>query len=336
MNPADIQQIFFKHIKSILPAHLSLADELCELLDISSDSAYRRIRGEKLISLEEIAKLSAHYRISLDQLMNIQSNNVIFSGNYYDGNNFDFEKYIDYLLGSLEQIARAGEKKLYYEAKDLPLFHYFQFPELAAFKFFFWMKTALAHNAYSKSYFEDNDLIAIVQKKGGGILKAYNKIPTYEIWSIDGLNATLRQIEYYSYTGVFRSKDTIDQLYHQLGEAMEHVKEQAEAGGKFLNGGKPVPGLNNFYLYYNEWFLGNNTVWVETDGQATVYLNHAVMNQVMTRDTAFCNATKNSLDNIVKKSILLSSVGEKERNRFFNSLLHNISNSRKHTLAYPA
>ncbi len=54
MDKPDVQQIFFQHIKSNLAAHLSLVDEVAELLNISNDSAYRRIRGEKPLSFEEI------------------------------------------------------------------------------------------------------------------------------------------------------------------------------------------------------------------------------------------------------------------------------------------
>ena len=45
MNPATIQLLFFQHLKSKMPAHLSMVEEVAELLGISIDSAYRRIRG---------------------------------------------------------------------------------------------------------------------------------------------------------------------------------------------------------------------------------------------------------------------------------------------------
>lgn len=47
MGSIELQQHFFDHIKERLPTHLSLVDEVAELLSISNDSAYRRIRGEK-------------------------------------------------------------------------------------------------------------------------------------------------------------------------------------------------------------------------------------------------------------------------------------------------
>ena len=332
MEPANLQQKFFRHLKSILPGHLSLVDEVAELLNISNDSAYRRIRGEKPISLEEIQKLCIRYHISLDQLINIESESTVFFGKNLDGDNFDLEKYLDYLLFNLKEIGKANEKIFFYEAKDMPLFYYFHHREIAILKLFFWMKTALACPGYSKMYFEDIEFGALLHKKGIEIINAYNRIPSVEIWSIDSLNATIRQIEYYNYTGVFRKKETIELLYDQLHQTIEHMKEQAEHGEKFLKGQKPQGYSTNFQLYYNEWFLGNNLILVETDGAATVYINHSVMNQIITRDKHFCDFTKKSLNNTVKRSLLISSVGERERNRFFNLLKNRISKAKDDTL----
>jgi len=331
MEPANLQQKFFRHLKSILPGHLSLVDEVAELLGISNDSAYRRIRGEKPISLEEIQKLCIRYHISLDQLINVESESTIFFGKNLDGDNFDLDKYLDYLLINLKLITGAKEKMFYYEAKDMPLFYFFLHDELASFKLFFWIKTVLLCKGYSKMQFEDHELSGIIHKKGIEIIRAYNKIPSSEIWSADALNATVRQIEYYSYTGVIRKKETIELLYTQLEQTIEHLREQAEYGEKFTTGQKPL-GYENFHLYYNEWFLGNNTVLVEADGVQTVYVNHAVMNQLITHDSEFCSFTKKSLNNIMKKSLLISSVGEKERNRFFNNLLSEICHSKNEVL----
>ncbi len=332
MEPATLQQLFFKHVKSILPGHLSLADEVAELLNISNDSAYRRIRGEKPISLEEIQKLCIRYRISLDQIINIESDSTVFYGKNLDGDNFDIEKYLDYLLINLKQISASKEKMFYYEAKDLPLFYYFLHDDLAAFKLFFWMKTALSCKCYSKMHFEDHDMGPMLHKKGLEILKAYNGIPSSEIWSVDTLNAAIRQIEYYCYTGIIRKKETIELLYKQLEHTIEHIKEQAENGEKFLVGQKPAGDPGNYYLYFNEWFLGNNTVFVETDGVQTAFINHGVMNQLITGDNQFCSYTKKSFSNTIKKSLLISSVGEKERNRFFNILLQRTAASKNEML----
>ena len=52
MDVNQTQQLFFNHIKSKLPLHISFVDEVAELLNISNNSAYRRIRGERPIGFD--------------------------------------------------------------------------------------------------------------------------------------------------------------------------------------------------------------------------------------------------------------------------------------------
>jgi hypothetical protein len=68
----DLQQQLFNFIKNSQP-HISLADELCDFLDISHDSAYRRIRGEKPLSLSELKVVCEKYNIALDQVLQLNS-----------------------------------------------------------------------------------------------------------------------------------------------------------------------------------------------------------------------------------------------------------------------
>ena len=56
------QESLFNAIKNSLAANISLVHDVSELLGISYDSAYRRIRGEKELSLDELKKLSLHYQ----------------------------------------------------------------------------------------------------------------------------------------------------------------------------------------------------------------------------------------------------------------------------------
>ena len=68
METNKLQQRLFENIKAKLASHLALVDEFAELLDISNDNAYRKISGETAVSLEEIAKIAAYFKISLDRL----------------------------------------------------------------------------------------------------------------------------------------------------------------------------------------------------------------------------------------------------------------------------
>ena len=65
MTTGELQQLLFKAIKNKIGENQSVAEEIATLLGISSDSAYRRMRGEKTISLEELQILCTHYKVSI-------------------------------------------------------------------------------------------------------------------------------------------------------------------------------------------------------------------------------------------------------------------------------
>src|SRR6185503_11385436 len=94
MEATNVQVRFFQHLKVQLPPHIAIVDEVADVLGISNDSAYRRIRGEKPIDLEETYKLCDHFKISMDQLLHLQSDAFIFSGILQNaGDNGNFEKW---------------------------------------------------------------------------------------------------------------------------------------------------------------------------------------------------------------------------------------------------
>src|SRR5215475_1504041 len=101
MEQPDVQQLFFQHVKNNLPRHLSLVDEVAELLNISTDSAYRRIRGEKMISFDEIRTLCSHFKISLDQFFFLTSQSVLFTANNADSRNFSLDLQLRNILADL-------------------------------------------------------------------------------------------------------------------------------------------------------------------------------------------------------------------------------------------
>jgi hypothetical protein len=87
-NDTPLQLQLFNTIKAKLPPHLSLADEVAAVLEISTDSAYRRIRGEKPLLLEEVARLCTKYALSLDGLLHLQSDGFLFRGEFFSRSSF--------------------------------------------------------------------------------------------------------------------------------------------------------------------------------------------------------------------------------------------------------
>ena len=99
MEQLNEQVLFFQQIKILLPPHLSFTDEIASVLNISRDSAYRRIRGEKSISFEDIKKLSTTYKISVDQFVQLQTNGFLFTGKL----GYVYDDFVDQYLNNMKQ-----------------------------------------------------------------------------------------------------------------------------------------------------------------------------------------------------------------------------------------
>lgn len=325
MNANSIQTLLFQHVKGLLPSHLSLVDEIAGLLQISNDSAYRRIRGEKAIDLEEIQKLCSHFKISVDQLLHLQSNAFIFTGDLCSDSDNRFKEYLDTVHKQFQWVNSFEKKQIYFLLKDIPPFVHFQIPELATFKFFFWMKSILHYEGLKGVKYSHNDSryqdFLITSKS---ITALYNRLPTTEIWNIETINSTLRQIEFYREAGSFSSVEDVRLLYTKLEVLVNHIERQAEAGVKYEIGQQPTSNSPEYRFFVNELITGDNTFMAELDNVRITFLNHSVLYFVGTRDVKFNTAMFNNLENIMKKSTLISTVGEKERNKFFNRIRHKI------------
>ena len=65
----NLNKIVLTRILNIIPENLKPVNLLMDVLDIGKESAYRRLRGEKAFSLDEIYKLSLNLNFSLDEII---------------------------------------------------------------------------------------------------------------------------------------------------------------------------------------------------------------------------------------------------------------------------
>jgi len=316
---STIQETLFQTIKNMLAPNISFVHNLSELLGISYDSAYRRIRGEKELSLEELKTICTYYKISIDALFNFKRDHVIFNTLAIGKDGFTFESWLQTLLIEIKKIHQSKQREIIYAAKDIPVFYYFGFPEIAAFKFFFWHKVLIPSSGYS------NELLTLevpdtLYETGRQLLSYYMKIPVTEIWSEDTISSVLRQMEYCLVSGFFARKEDIFRLCDVLEKWLQHVQNQAEYGFQFMLGTTPEGMENSYKLYHNEILVNDNTILVQVDGQKTSYNTYNVINQLITTNPIFCNQIEDSLRNLMQKSTLISGTSAKERCRFFNAL----------------
>lgn len=311
-NRPEIQPLFLEQLKAKLPPHVSFPDELAEVLNISRDSAYRRIRGETILSIEEVRTICNHYQLSMDSLLAPTQNSISFNHRAINATTFTFGHWLTSILKNLEMILQFPQRELIYCAKDVPIFHYFLFPELAAFKMYFWMKVYLRYEQYEKANFDLNDIPAEFMATGERIWKHYSNIPSTEIWSDEVFNITVRQIEYAFESG-FLTKAQYETLLEACVSLVNTLKQYSQEGSK---NGKD----NNYFLYKNDILIADTTILFKMGEKRATYLTYNTMNLLTTSEETFCTITEDYLNNLVNKSVLISVTGERERNKFFNKV----------------
>jgi hypothetical protein len=319
MPERQIQEYLFQRIREMLPSDASLVEVIADKLHISQDSAYRRIRGETQIVLEEAKTLCKEYDISLDQLLSLNKRSVVFDNVALGATTLNFETYLSGILYELNALEAHQEKSITYITNDLPFFYQFCYQPLFAFRYFFWMKTMVQDPAFAQRKFSMDCLPPATEAIGKKVLSTYNRIPSTEIWNTESINGTLSQIAYYIEAGILAKDDAV-KIFEALHKTVEHLQLQAEWGCKFLPGENHQTKKQNFRLFHNRVGLGDNTILTTRDEVKKLYLNYDALSYMTTTDETFCEMVHQQLQIVTRRSTLISSVSEKQRNIFFNVL----------------
>ncbi len=335
MDAAEIQRELFNTIRASIPPELSAAEEIARVLDVGVDGTYRRMRGEKMISFDELQKLCVRYKVSVDRLLDLQPDGFLFQGNFIDDGAFSFDNYIDSVVQNFTYFNRFQQKEFYAVLKDIHFCYQYQFREIAAFKDFVWQRNVLHLPEFRNKKFSldshPDERFAKQQK----ILDLYNQMKNVEIWSLETINSMIRQIEYFKDSLMFESVEDAYSLYGAVENLVNYIEEQAALGYKFKYGDPDRKPLGEYSLYVNEMQIGSNEYVLILDGKKIAIITHSAINYMMTRNIVFTENMYKSMQNFIRRSTLISGVSEKERSRFFRILREKISR-KKQALAHYA
>lgn len=331
-DASSLQSQFLRGIEDIIPATSSLVNELSDVLEISTDSAYRRMRGETLLTIDEIILLCEHFRISFDAFSKVKTGMVTFSYSPLEPNAEHFAQYLDNMLKDITVIASAKESSIVYACQDIPVFHHYNYPDLANFKIFYWMRTIMnlpdLNRIKYDADFQFTELLDVAKK----IFDTYSRIPSVELWTESTVLSTLKQIGFYWDSGIFDSKEDALRVCAALSKEVEDIQQMAEVSSKLpedqnitqTSGEEQDDGReqvkSNFKLYVSDIELTNNCVLVNIGNIQAVHLGHFSFSNMTTKNETYCRKTESWLNNIIKKSTLISGVSEKQRFQFFQNV----------------
>ena len=318
-----MQSVFIQKLREVLPPNLALAEEMSDILGISTDSAYRRIRGETEITIDEVYKLSTKYKLSLDGIFSNLSDTVTFTYTNLTDSKDHLDKYLNRIYGHVQQVKSYPDKRIHYIAGTFPSFYSFFSRKLCEFKLFFWQRSVINVPGFQEKKFEFGIIPEeqILLAKEASLV--YNTIPSVEVWTIETINTNLKQIEYYYESGVFLNKQDALDVLDELNIMIKTLEGWAKKGSKDNH------ALDeNFQFYCSDVELGTNCIYIQSGAAKYAYISFNTLNSLNTNNQVFCDEMEHWIRNIIQKSTLISGVAEKQRFLFFNKIYENIQNCR--------
>jgi hypothetical protein len=308
--------LFVEALKRRAEENTPLAEQVAELLNVSTDSAYRRLRGATLISLDEAAKLGKHFNINLSEAIEDDSSgSVLFHTNKTYGA-VSLDLYIERIAAHLEAFSKEENSRFIMAARDLPTFYYGFYPKLADFKLYFWHKSILAETGQELEHYENYIPRQSIKKGMAAISKLHQKLNTSELWNIEILSSTIRQLNYYNELGYFSTQESVQEIKQELLDLLLTCEKDAEQGFRIDAEGNKAP----YNLYHQEYMVLDDTILAVSDSNKAVFINYNGLFYLKTLQNDFCAEIENWTNEQMKKASLISGSAEKERKLFFNQL----------------
>ncbi|MCC6819018.1 MAG: hypothetical protein IT245_09020 [Bacteroidia bacterium] len=327
-NEKNFQSLWNEILTAHAPSNISLAREISELLDISQDSAYRRLRNETDYTLDEAAKIANHFNLPLEALNNGLHATVSFKTNTLSNQQESYHLYLENMLANLKKVNQFETAEIFFGAEDIPVFYHYSCPILMKFKIIYWLKSLLLVPEFQNKNFEEieinNEMVILAEE----IFKTYSKINSTEVWTSETVLSTVKQIRFYWDAGFFSSISSVIDVLNDLENAMKIVQKQAETGHKFSSAGNMTSATSK--LFVSDVMIGTNSILITAGVFKASFISYSTFNFMQTLNHEFNRQNEQWMNNLISRSTLISTVAEKQRNQFFKGIYKLIDEHRQY------
>ncbi|MDR0748596.1 MAG: helix-turn-helix transcriptional regulator [Tannerellaceae bacterium] len=308
----NLQRKLFDIIKSRTLEQYRMSIELEEVLGVSQDAVYRRMRGDTELSLTEVSKLCKHYNLSVDKILSEEAESVnTQNGSFiYMPVNMtcqpSYINYIERLSKTLSALTSVKDKEMFFTAQDIPFYHFLNQTDLLFFKLYVWADIINKEKVLYKEFCSKLDKKAILSIYED-MYRAYMRIPSKEIWTEQTIDTILRLLMYYAEMNAFEDKQIIHDLLNQLSDIIDSVSRFARNGFK----GQDTP----FSMYICSVDLENNFMLTRRGDKWTCTIKLYTVNNIATDNVLLCRETEQWINDLIGKSTMISG-GSSQKNHF--------------------
>jgi len=309
----DLDEIIVNTVLKNIPKNIKPVIYLMELLDLSRESVYRRLRKDIPFSMDELAKLALTLNFSLDEIIEGSKRERIFFDLGLKNPSNAADSFLalcqEYSL-HINNLSKAKNSNVFMALNCVyPLFTVF-FPNLFKFQYFKWLVET--QDNLPKNYFSNltlpQELYALQQKIMEEIKATRN---TTVILSPNISLSIVKDIQYY-YQRKLINKEDLEILKKDLLKLSDFAENVAKTGR--LEGGS-----SQIDIYISIPYINSNTVYLEYDDISEVHYWIYSNNPMVIRNSEISNIQKKWFLSLKKSSTLITQSNEILQADFFDT-----------------
>ena len=298
-----LNELLAAKVAESIPQNIKTIDYLMEVLNISRESAYRRMRGEIPFTFNEIATLSLDLGFTVDEIIGSHKKDRIFfdlktdtSADPEESFLAMIQEYYDYI----DNISKFRDGEILITLNRISLFLLIKFDTLFKFFYYKWV-----HQTYNVPVFYSfsemtvpPEILAVRQqlKVRSDTLSNVNLILDRDLFL-----STVKEIQYY-YSRRLLSLENIHYLREELLKLLYYIE-------KLLQRGRNENGYEyNFYV--SSLDVEANTTYASFgDNYASKFWMYS-LNAVVIKNQEICKMHKKWIESMKKSSILVTQSNE--------------------------
>jgi hypothetical protein len=306
INEALLDKVTHKY-----PQGTNIAKVLMDILCIGKEAAYRRLRGDTVISLEEAARISQTLGLSLDNLIGTKATNkALFELNILDSSDplTTYRSILEQYKKAYNNIKEYNNTEFQTAANLMPQSYYLYFDHISKFRLFKW----IYNNNNNSKIKKLSDLIIpddIRTLRKEYVFSAKHVKETTYIFDHLIFSYIVNDIKYFSYINLI-NKDELKLLKEDLIFMLDKLEEDT-ANGHFSTGNK----LN---IYVSDVNIEASYGYLTTPLFNVAMIRLYSINAIMSTNPEVFKYNKNWIQSVKKYSTMISESAETQRIKFFN------------------
>lgn len=322
----DLNKKVLVKIASLIPENIKPVNFFMDVLDLGKESAYRRLRGEKALSFEDIYKMSLKLGFSLDEL--IESNKTDtpkfhdIGGHKQSPENNIWEFFL-YYEKYLQRYSKAGNSEIVCTMNHILNTLLVGYDDLFKFVYYRWMhqmKDVPLNYLYS-----DLVIPAEVKELCSRLAVMHRGIKKVSFIVDNNLFLNLvKEMQYFYIRGLLKEPE-LNALKEQYLSYMDHL-ERATTKGVDNNGTK-------IEIYLSMFSINSTTAYSTWDENEESAFWHYYGHPIITRNKEIACRHKDWLQSLKKYSTVISQSNELLQADFYNkqrSYVDNITKNIRH------